>query len=239
MPELSPEVAKISLIHMAYLSHSDVARLRQQNVKTIGEGLEYLYNTINERLRDKKQKKYEAWFTAFMMGLAYRGALPGRLVNGLYELIFTYPMDWLRCFQKQEGDWGNDLEFTVAATLAMIRAGNTSAKGRFAGNVARAMRWLEQERPLNDMITMYGLVRVLAEHYDMPYPEPPFTLPQESSQSQWRLEETRRYALLKGNARVLRDMSHLRHSEHDRRWDIAYLYTDIELAWMIVGPPRS
>jgi hypothetical protein len=238
MPELSPEIAAWSIEHMS-LSPSYIMRLQKAGVSTIGEGLIYLYEAIDQRLRGKKQKKYEFWFTYFMLDLAERDSLPNKLVNEIYELIFTYPLDWLQCFQEKEGHWENDLEFTVAATLAMIRAGNTSTKGRFALNVARAMQWLEQEHSLTDSTITYGLLRVFAEHYGMPYPEPPFELPQQASQAQWRLEETRRWAILKGNApRLPRDISHWRHSEHDRRWESATLYTDIELVWMIVGPPR-
>jgi hypothetical protein len=238
MPELKQEIATWSIEHMS-MAPSDILHLQNQGVKTIGEGLAYLYAAIDQRLRGKKQKKYEFWFKYFMLDLAERDSLPDKLVDEIYELIFTYPLDWLQCFQEKDGHWSNDFEFTVAATLAMIRAGHTATKGRFAYNVARAMRWLEMERPLTDSTITYGLLRVFAEHYGMPYPEPPFELPQETAQTQWRLEETRRYALLKGNApRLPRDISHWKASEHDRRWEIASLYTDLELAWMVVGPPR-
>lgn len=236
MTEIDPSTAALPITKMS-MSPSDISFLERQGVTTIGDGLNYLYGAINERLRGKKQKKYEFWFSYFMLDLAYRNSLPEELVNEIYALIFTYPLEWLRCFQEKDGSWENDLDYTIAATLALVRAGNTYRRGRYAGNVARAMRWLEQDRPLTDSVVAYGLLRVLGEHYNMPYPDPPFDLPAETSP--WTLEKVRCWAILKGNApRLARDTVGISHFEHDRKWEIASLYTDIEMAWMTVGAPN-
>jgi hypothetical protein len=236
MTELNSETAALRITKMN-ISLSTILFLRKQGVITIGDGLTYLYSTVNERLRGKKQKKYESWFTDFMMDLAYRNSLPDKLVNEIYSLIFTYPLDWLQCFQEKDGSWENDLDQTIAAALTLIRAGNTAKKGRYAFNVARAIRWLEREHPLTEITTIYGLARVLGEHYDMAYPDPPFDLPIETST--WTLEEVRRWAILKGHAPHLpREIIEWSHWEHDRTWEMQHLYTNTELAWMTVGAPR-
>lgn len=54
---------------------------------------------------------------------------------------------WLARTQNLNGSWNDDLEWTAAALLAFIRAGNTNRAGSFRQIVRRAMNWLADQRP--------------------------------------------------------------------------------------------
>jgi hypothetical protein len=61
-------------------------------------------------------------------------------VGSVQESLST--LRWLARVQKLDGSWGDDVEWTAAALLVFLRAGNTTRTGSFRQALRRAVNWL-------------------------------------------------------------------------------------------------
>jgi hypothetical protein len=154
-------------------------------------------------------------------------------------------LEWLARTQTREGCWfpqgfdsgkedTSELDYTIAATLSLIRAGHTSTQGQYASVVAQAVRWLEIERPLPNKTTAYALSRLLAEHYKMPLPKPMFDLPPRYKLKTF--DHLRQWALVKGNAPIY-PWDYGTRFFHDELGKISMSHS-VQMAWMSVDMPR-